>query len=817
MVELETPLPFRHPTPRLGKRKSGGNGLWRRNFSSPPCRPDLFMEPIFLNYMADEPQVPAQPEGAGQPTKKKSTPVNLAMVEAAERGIDLTTPAKPAKPQAVAAVEPDSTPVVPAPEPKHTPLEPNASVPSTSVEPEPNDSAPEATEEGVESAESPAESSNVEPEPAPDDSKDPIGALAALAESGSQKRLSPRDEDRATALLRHCLSTRESAAALSAMPKLPWILGVRAIEQAWPQLDAEGKTLLLEQLSTMESEHAVRLRLSVARSLAKIDPPVGVALAGAVAKVMWNEERGALSNDHSKLVGNVFIGRGKPWILQLSLDGLEAPDADAIVSSVVYSAFNVNNPPITQLSILRYAGPRLAGLHANLLAMVAKGVSRWSGKWQDSLRKEVADLPEAISGTLKPARPAKTEGKEERTPGKTEGKTESTVEETEIPLPSELEEKLKLAVESGDAEAVAAATLEANAWRDAQAAAQATAQPAEPTTEESTETERKGDKRRRGRNERDRDRERERPERTERPAERKERPAYVSREQEAAQKGGGFNLSATLKQIESHVSQLRNELSNTQSKLRKAESNVVRKSSDKVLLSVEEANLSTDELKRLILQLERRNSELQFRVEELLADSETRALATSADADITVQYRTLLKLKLQEDYSDYLALEKNLPEYVVQQHYRSLIRHVFGVLREEGVTLEGDLPPPPPEPLPPPPPPPVIEDEEDEEDSALDQLDAEPDSEQAEHDAPEESTEVEAEESDDESTDADADVDEDTDTEEADESEAEDDTAAEDASEEVESTEAEATPADDGTAPVEPTKTSEREEKKTEA
>jgi hypothetical protein len=133
-----------------------------------------------------------------------------------------------------------------------------------------------------------------------------------------------------------------------------------------------------------------------------------------------------------------------------------------------------------------------------------------------------------------------------------------------------------------------------------------------------------------------------------------------------------------------------------------------------------------------VLQLERRNSELQSRVEELLADSETRALATAADSDVTAQYRALLRLKLQEDYSDYLALEKNLPEFVVQQHYRAVIRHVFGVLREEGVSLEGDLPPPPPEPLPPPPPPPIIEGEDDDEDSALDELDAEPDSEPAE-------------------------------------------------------------------------------------
>lgn len=662
--------------------------------------------------MADEPQVPAQPEGAGQPTKKRPSPVNLAMVEAAERGLDLNNPPPPPKPASKAAKE---APPAATPPP---PLEPAPEPPSEAAE----SASPASDEES-------ASVSEGSPAPAAVESADPAGELATLSESANQKRLSPRDEDRATALLRACISGGQVAAALAAVPKLPWILGVRGIEQAWPQLSPDGRAQLLESLASMEGEHAIRLRLSVARSLAKIDPPVGLQLAGAVCRAMWDTENGALSTEHSKLVGNVFLGRGKPWVLQLSLEGLDPADAQAVVSAVVFSAFNVNNPPITQLSILRYAGSRLNGLHPNLLAMVAKGVSRWSGKWQDSLRKEVPELPEVIATALKPGRSDKGEREPRRSdepkagaPAAAEDSPEE--EEGEIPLPPELEEKLKIAVESGDPEAVAAVTLEANAWRDAQSTQQAHAEAPEPEVQEN---DRKGDKRRRGRD-RDRDRDRDR----ERPADRKERPVYVSREQEAASKGQGpFNLSATLKQIEGYVTQLRNELGATQAKLRKAETSP-RKAPDKVLLSVEEANLSPEELKRLVVQLERRNAELQTRVEELLADSETRALATSADADVTVQYRTLLKLKLQEDYSDYLALEKNAPEFIVQQHYRALIRHVFGIMREEGVALEGDLPPPPPEPLPPPPPPPVIEDEEEEEDSPLDRIDPEPDAEPAE-------------------------------------------------------------------------------------
>src|SRR5215207_1609824 len=107
------------PRAEAGKAKTrrvGGIGrerVWnwsrRRNFSSPPRRPPSFIASNFQNYMADEPQVPAQTEGAGQPTKKKPAPVNLAMVEAAERGLDLD-PAPPPKTTAKSA-----TPAEPPP------------------------------------------------------------------------------------------------------------------------------------------------------------------------------------------------------------------------------------------------------------------------------------------------------------------------------------------------------------------------------------------------------------------------------------------------------------------------------------------------------------------------------------------------------------------------------------------------------------------------------------------------------------------------------------------------------------------------------
>jgi hypothetical protein len=261
---------------------------------------------------------------------------------------------------------------------------------------------------------------------------------------------------------------------------------------------------------------------------------------------------------------------------------------------------------------------------------------------------------------------------------------------------------LRLAAETEDPAAVEAVNQEINAWREAEKIARLEAldaeeddnedagEPAEDEDADEPAAEDNGGRRRRGRNDR------------------KERPAYVSREQESRGQSG-FNFSAALKQFESYVSGLRSELVAAQNRLRRADDDG-RKSrrEDRPVLSHEEANLSPDELKRLVIQLEGRVEELKARVEELTSDSEARALAMAAgtaDAapDAVTQLRTLLALKLQEDYADFLTLQKESPDAIVQQHYRGLIQHVFEVLRSEQVPLNV-----PPEPVVAPPLPPAV-------------------------------------------------------------------------------------------------------------
>jgi hypothetical protein len=100
--------------------------------------------------------------------------------------------------------------------------------------------------------------------------------------------------------------------------------------------------------------------------------------------------------------------------------------------------------------------------------------------------------------------------------------------------------------------------------------------------------------------------------------------------------------------------------------------------------------LSTEELMRLNQQLESRNAELKARIDELTLDSEERAassglISNSVPPDASTQLRTLLGFKLKDDYEDYLALQQEARDLVVQQHYRTLLQHVFEVLLAEGI------------------------------------------------------------------------------------------------------------------------------------
>jgi hypothetical protein len=142
--------------------------------------------------------------------------------------------------------------------------------------------------------------------------------------------------------------------------------------------------------------------------------------------------------------------------------------------------------------------------------------------------------------------------------------------------------------------------------------------------------------------------------------------------------------------VESYVNGLRSELQSAQRQLLKREEERRHRRAERPPALVNPGELSIEELIRVNHQLEFRNAELQAHIQELTLDSEMRAtsrglISGAEPPDPNTELRTLLGFKLKEDREDFLALEQEARDLVVQQHYRTVLRHVFEVLEAEGI------------------------------------------------------------------------------------------------------------------------------------
>jgi hypothetical protein len=477
------------------------------------------------------------------------------------------------------------------------------------------------------------------------ESGDDLATMAARAKSG---RLTAAEEERVIALLKQSMLEGKNGVArvVEALPNFSWLVAVRGIESVWSEIKPAARAQFVKALAEQETEAARRIRLSLARALFKQDVPVALKIAGAVAKEMVKTGGETIAANDAHIFSNVFIGKAKPWIAQLSLAELKPADADALVQCALSGAFAVPHPPPTQLGVLKWANEtgRLEKLEAHVFASVVAVVSRWSAKWRAALIKELDPLPEVIAAAIR----------KESTAGTT--RAEDAEEATE-----------PRALKGNDAE-------------------EGERPVAEPATGKPERKERPVYQ--------------PRPQKTgsasptERPAEgARERPVYQPRNA-----GGGaardLNVTEVLRQIEAHVTWLRSELQSAQAKLREENRQTSRrgKAPDRVG-DVTEAGATFEELARTNAQLEARIAELQTRIADLLADAEDRAASMRSSngeegSSQDAQLRALLGLKLQESYADFSALEKESPSIVVQQHYRSLLQEVFAVLRGEGVPLD---------------------------------------------------------------------------------------------------------------------------------
>ena len=543
---------------------------------------------------------------------------------------------------------------------------------ATAVSPEHQDETSESADpqEHEQATQHSNESSQIEPVP---------GTLEDYALRARKGRLNPEEEAEAGRLLKEALvgGRAEVAKAVAVTPQLPWVVTVQATASVWPEIKPTFRSQFLAGLARTPGEAAARIRLSLARGLFKVDAAASLKLILLTLKVLRDKETGLLEGKGASILANVLIGRGKAWVLQLPLTELKPAEVDLLVFAGLHGAFHQPQAPLTQLSILKWAAAadRLSKLPEALEQMVLKGVSRWSGKWQASLRREVAPLPDSWVELLKsPASSAKGRGDAPARSAPPSGQDDP---------------------DSADADShTERASLDS---RDsAHPENEAEHRDREDEEDDESEEDDDGDDAEESSDSNSR--------------RQKQRPVYVSKtvpgpgnhqgQQQQSRRGGtqAFNLQDTLRQVEQHVAGLRNELQAAHKQLRQREDDGRRnRRNDRPAPVANPADLSLEEAIRLNHQLESRNTELQSRIDELTLDSEARATSRGLVTDTPVEdanteLRTLLGFKLKEDFEDFQALEQEARDLVVQQHYRTVLRHVFEVLGGEGVRFELDKP-----------------------------------------------------------------------------------------------------------------------------
>lgn len=166
---------------------------------------------------------------------------------------------------------------------------------------------------------------------------------------------------------------------------------------------------------------------SIARGLAAIDPEATEQVATAVCAEMRAE--GALSAKDRHGFANVFIGKGKPWLLHLKVPEWKAPEH--LIGCAIETCFAGQCPPFTQVALLGWLGQHglFEKISAESMALIAKAIERWSPRWRKELRRDLPEPPPALAEMLaaESAEPERAEPAAE-SPAPSSGDTESAVE-----------------------------------------------------------------------------------------------------------------------------------------------------------------------------------------------------------------------------------------------------------------------------------------------------------------------------------------------------------------------------------------------------
>ena len=468
-----------------------------------------------------------------------------------------------------------------------------------------------------------------QPGDASTDSK-PEEQLQAIIEAAKTSRLSPTDEDRAAELLKQTIPAGPKAlpAALDAILNLPWSVGVKAVTEAWPETKPAGRTRLLNGLAKLDNDVSRRIRLSLARGLHAQDAGSALKLILGVCEAMGGAEGGSSTKDR-QIFANVMLGKARPWLMNVPMAEMKPAEAQKLITPALESCGQ--SPIFTQIWVLRWIcdGDKFGTLPQEHVESIGKSISRWQPRWRKELRKIIPKLPDSLDAVLGDSHPAPQPSAAPQSGTETDSPSSEAEAGEESGEPASEEPRMEEA-------------------------------PRRPAPQRRLEPPQRAPR------ERDRDRERDR-----------ERPQAAP---------GAFDLTRSLREIESYVARLRSELQQAQVSARKREPAPERNRSRGQQGAVSSDEL--EELRRHNLQVEEQNEELRRRIEELTADHEDRA-ATLEISDSLEQFKRFLGLKLKEDFADYTAISREALNEVVRRHAHEILGRIFAVLQAEGVRFDG--------------------------------------------------------------------------------------------------------------------------------
>ncbi len=502
-----------------------------------------------------------------------------------------------------------------------------------------------------------------------------LAQMVATAQAG---RMSPVHETQTADLLRSSLlgGKPEITEALDAIGKLPWPISVNGLNAAWPEMKPYGRRLFVTGMKSpaFEGEIGRRIRLSITRGLVKVDEAQAAKWACAIAAEMLGED-GILTTRDRQSFFNVLVGKGKPWLLRLQLDGLKDADLAYLLNAAISTIFTGGCPPFTQSAFLLWLIKidKLAILSERSLQSIAAAIRKWPGRLMRDFKTVPENLPRLIAEAF-------AEKNSKRNSSDAPENTETPTDET---------------TES-------AAASESDSDED---------------DEEDDEEEDKDDQ---DEDEEDDDEDDE-PANDDRRENRPKHPPYISpgqpnrpSNQQSQSNGrdsrggrGGERTQtdpvALLRQLDNFIRQQSQELSQARTKLRQFDDDQKRGGggrdkrgrgrggrygTDNVWPDTTPPE-DNESLRRYVTQLESINAELRTRLEDLAQDGERRAQSLVSTEGQPLGEREqliqFLSLKLGKDHADYLKLSREPDDEVFREHYRIVAENVFEILAAEGI------------------------------------------------------------------------------------------------------------------------------------